>query len=85
MVHQDTYCKGTFYDCAGLVHTVSDVGPIGPFERMNYTFLPPGHPSSDVLRIRADQHIVVASVYANDGMTRNLTFWRPGKSLNAVF
>ena len=39
---------------------------------MNYTFLPPGHPSSDVLRIRADQHIVVASVYANDGMTRNL-------------
>ena len=74
-IHEfDKNCKGTFYDCAGLVHTVSDVGPIGPFERMNYTFLPPGHPSSDVLRIRADQHIVVASVYANDGMTRNLTF-----------
>ena len=63
-------CWGSFFDCAQVIHAVSHISPTGPFERMNYTLLPPGHPSSGFARVRNDVFAVLASKY-NDGSNTN--------------
>ena len=74
-IHEhDKSCTGTFYDCASLVHTVSTVGPKGPFERMNYTLLQPGHPSSTIARVSRKSYILVTSVYREANISTNLSF-----------